>query len=408
MVPSPRQRAERTLRVLVDAPLDERREYAWALFDGNGRDVDTGRAVPATWPAADRREAVLSADAVRVVALALPPLPRDRLLAAATFALEERLASAPEDALVAIRERDDRGRVLAIVTSRELGRSLRDAAPPFSRAIAEPELAPVSDGWRWCESEDGAFVRTGDGGAFAVSPAVSPVLPAELTLALAQAVRERRAPSQVVADRAAPPEWLAHWTSETGVSFVAGKPWHWNAQPLDAYRSATDVLAAFVERTSRPAAQRRPALAAAIAITAFALALHVVAGVGTWLWQRVELSRAERELVSLARQTGAQADDGASAAAAVAALHATARHRAGREAPIDAMPTLARAAPALASLPPGTVRTATWSSGAWTLELGAIDEATLDRVVSHARSAGLAPLHARTSNGVRLRLSPSR
>jgi hypothetical protein len=407
-MPSPvRQRDARTLRVLIDAPLDARRECAWALFEGDGRCLETGRGELATWPHADRREAVLGADAVRMIALALPPLPRDRLLAAATFALEERLATSPDDALVAIGESDGRGHVVASVTSRELGRSLLDVVPAFTRAVAEPQLADPVEGWRWCEGEDSAFVRTGDGGSFAVGRAAPAELPAELVLALAHAAREQRAPSQVVVDRAADAEALQRWSSESGVRFAAGTPWSWHAQPDSAYRSATDVLGAMAPSSSRPALRVRPVLAVAGTIAVIALALHVVAGIGTWLWQRVELSRAQRELVTVAQQAGARNVDGANAATALATLHATALHRAGREAPVDAMPLFARAAPALAALPAGTLRTATWSGGAWTLELGALDDAALASLVARTRSAGLAPLHARTTNGVRLRLTPA-
>lgn len=406
MASSPaRERTGRTLRVLVDASLDARQGCAWALFDIDGSRIEIGRGEPAAWPEADRREAILGADAVRMVALSLPPLPRDRLRAAATFALEERLATAPEDALVAIREAGERGRVLAIVTSRELGRSLLDAVPAFSRAIAEPELADPVDGWRWCEGEDSAFVRTQDGGAFAVSLAPAAALPAELSLALAQAGREQRSPAQVIVDRPADAALLSHWTNETSVRFAVGTRWLWHAQPAEAYRAATDVLGPLAQ-ASRPASRARPVLAVAAAIAAFAVILHAVAGIGTWLWQRIELSRAERELVTIAQQAGARNVDGANAAAAVATLHATARHRAGRDAPIDALPLLARAAPVLATLPAGTLRAATWSSGAWTLELGTLDDAALASLVARTRSAGLAPLHARTTNGIRLRLTP--
>src|SRR5918993_599187 len=78
MPASVRQRSERTLRVFVDAPLDMQRDYAWALFDSTQRSVETGRGKPAAWPHADRREAVLGADGVRLVALTLPPLQRER------------------------------------------------------------------------------------------------------------------------------------------------------------------------------------------------------------------------------------------------------------------------------------------------------------------------------------------
>ena len=63
-----------TLRVLLSAAPSPARADAWAMFDGDGRCVRRGRNVPAEWPAADAREAVLAAELVRIVALTLPPL----------------------------------------------------------------------------------------------------------------------------------------------------------------------------------------------------------------------------------------------------------------------------------------------------------------------------------------------
>ena len=404
MASGARQGSARTLRVFIDAPLDAQREHAWALYDPAGRMIEAGRSASTAWPTADRHEAVLGADAVRAVALALPPLPRDRQLAAATFALEERLATAPEDAVVALRPAAD-GRVLALVTSRELARSLSDAVPPFQRAIAEPELASVVDGWRWCESPDSAFVRTSDGGAFSVSSSVDGTLPPELEIALAQAGREQRAPARIVVDRIADAPTLQRWSSQTGVVFAAGTPWSWQAQARGAFSSATDLLGALAIAPTATASPGRSLLASAAAIAALALLLHVIAGIGTWLWQRFELARAERELLAIALQAGARNANASNAVVELASLYATARHRAGREAHTDAMPLFARAAPALAALPSGSLRTATWSAGAWTLELGAIDDATLSSLVARMRAAGLSSLHARTSSGVRVRLT---
>ena len=104
------------LRVLVTAPLHPDSVQPWALFDAGERLIDRGRGTPAQWPASDRREAIIGADAVRMVALSLPPLPRDRLLAAATYALEERLATSPEDAIVALGANAVPDRVVATVS----------------------------------------------------------------------------------------------------------------------------------------------------------------------------------------------------------------------------------------------------------------------------------------------------
>ena len=392
------------LRVLVTAPLHPDSVQPWALFDAGGRLIDRGRGTPAQWPASDRREAIIGADAVRMVALSLPPLPRDRLLAAATYALEERLATSPEDAIVALGANAVPDRVVAIATSRDLAQSLLALQPPFARAIAEPELARPVDGWRWCEGSDSAFVRTQDGGAFAVARASGATLPPELSLSLAQASRDGTAPRQVAVDCAADSATLSNWQAERGVPFVPGTPWHWERQPGSAFRAATDVLAA-VSQLSTSTPRARPVFAVAGAVLAAAAVVHVLAALGTWVSQRFELARTTQQLVPLAQHAGVGDANAGNAAAGIAAQLAAARHRAGRDAPNDAMPMLARAAPALAGLPAGTLRTATWSAGAWTLELGPLDDAALSRLVAHAASAGLLPLHARSASGVRVRLT---
>ena len=130
----------RTLRVLLAAPPDAARADAWALFDANGRVLQHGRSIPGQWPSAERREAVLAADTVRVVAVELPPLPRDRLIAAATYALEDRLATSADAAVVAIGERGPRGRINAVIAAREFVDALFAAMPPFLGPSPNPSL----------------------------------------------------------------------------------------------------------------------------------------------------------------------------------------------------------------------------------------------------------------------------
>jgi hypothetical protein len=182
------------------------------------------------------------------------------------------------------------------------------------------------------------------------------------------------------------------------VPFVAGSPWRWEAAPDPAFAAAIDVLAP--ERAGRAASTPRESssLPAALWLVALAAGLHLAATAGTWAWRKVELARSERALEAIAREVGA------SAPAGIARVHADARHRAGRAAPSDAMPLLARAAPALAVLPAGALRTATWGQGAWTIELAQVDEAALASLRDRAGSAGLAVVHAATANGIRARI----
>src|SRR5260370_26179175 len=85
-----------TLRVYLDFPPDPAREMEWALFDDANRLLRRGRAPIADWPSAESREAVIAAAHGRLVTVKLPPLPPQRVQSAASFALEEQLAGAPE------------------------------------------------------------------------------------------------------------------------------------------------------------------------------------------------------------------------------------------------------------------------------------------------------------------------
>ncbi len=368
------------------------------LVDGGGRALASGIDPPQRWPAADRRVAVLATDAARVVALPLPPLPASRVAAAAAFALEDRLATPLDDAIVAVGPQRDGAPVVAIVAARALVAAIAEMRPRFDRAIVEAQLPADVRGWGWYEGRAGGFVRPGDGSAFAVSVAADPALPPELLTALRQAARAGTAPEQVVVARPADAELLASWTREGGVPFVAGSPWRWEAAPDPAFAAAIDVLAP--ERAGRAASTPRESssLPAALWLVALAAGLHLAATAGTWAWRKVELARSERALEAIAREVGA------SAPAGIARVHADARHRAGRAAPSDAMPLLARAAPALAVLPAGALRTATWGQGAWTIELAPVDEAALASLRDRAGSAGLAVVHAATASGIRARI----
>ncbi len=395
----------RILRVLIAAPPDPRRADAWALFSSEGRVLERGRSVPSAWPAADRREAVLAADAVRVATLALPPLGRSRLIAAATYALSDRLATSANDAAIAVGERRADGRVNAVVVAREISEALRVASVAFARVLAEPQLAPDSTFWRWCEGPDSAFVRTSEGNAFPVSRGDGAALPPELAMALAQAARDGRSPPEVIADRQTSAELLAAWQHAGGVAFRAGTPWRWEEATPAAFAQAQDLLLAGAQRTTTPSPPFARAFTPALAIAALALALHVVATTGSWAWRRIELARVEHALVPLAQQAGANDASLGDPAQAIAKLHADASHRAGLAAPGDAMPLLARASPALAVLPHGTLKTATFGGGAWTLDFAPLDDARLRSLVSRLSAAGLSVRHATTPGGVRFRVT---
>ena len=137
-----------------------------------------------------------------------------------------------------------------------------------------------------------------------------------------------------------------------------------------------------------------------------AVVLHVAATLVQWTWLRFDSWRTARGIVAVAAGAGAgEHADAESAAVALARKFGEARHRAGLGAPNDALPLLARAAPALALLPAGAFRTATYTPATWTLDLAKVDGSALAELDRRLTTAGVATLQANTNAGARLRIT---
>jgi Type II secretion system (T2SS), protein L len=391
-----------TLRVLLDAVPDADRADAWALFDDEDRLVQRGRDGPESWPAAERRVAVLAASCVRVIGLKLPPLTPDRVAAAAAFALEDRLAGPANEQHIAVSPQQRDGTVEAIVASRAVIAAL---SPSFDRVLAEPALAPRPGErrWRWYASQaGGGFVRKPDGSAFATSEVRG--LPAELSLALDHAARADNGPAEVAIAFDVDATSCQTLAEEARVAMVVAENWRWDEAGSAAFATATDLrqgeFATAVPTTANASAR---VFRIAAIVAAMAIALHIVATVGEWVAVRVDDWRTRSALGALAREAGvASAED---PAAGIARLHAAARHRAGLAAAGDAVPMLARAAPALATLPFGTLKTATYGDGYWTFDLTKPDAGVTTRLAHQLNDAGLTTLEATNASGTRLRVA---
>jgi len=144
----------------------------------------------------------------------------------------------------------------------------------------------------------------------------------------------------------------------------------------------------------------------ALAIAAAALALHVVATLAQWSWLKYDAWRTGRATVAIAQDAGlTDATTPEAALRGLARRDAELRHRAGQPAPGDALPMLARAAPALATLSPVAVKSATYADGAWTFELAPLDAPALAALDRRLQDAALAPLQAKTNAGHRMRVA---
>jgi type II secretion system protein L len=376
-----------------------------------------GRDRIAAWPAADRIEVVVAASQVRIATVVLPPMAQSRVASAAAFALEDQLAGphAAHDVAVSPQSRD--GRVRVAIVARALVDGIVEGCPKATRIVAECDLAVPANEWRWCaRAKSAGFVRRPDGSAFPTDPpAADGALPAELALAMKQA-RRGDAPLQrirvdVPIDPASASSLFARWQRETGVEFVSGTPWEWEAAGPAVFADAIDLKpnrSEHVTATSRAKPGRL--FAPALLLIAAALALHVLASAIEWASLRVQQWRDASEWTSLAVIAGVSPDAAATPAAArltLARRYAQVRHDHGLSAPDDALPLLARAAPALAALPPGSVKRATYADGHWTLDLALANPAAIGEIETRMRTAGIPALVAPFGNGVRMRLGGS-
>ena len=400
-----------TLRVLLDAAPAAERAADWALFGANGRRIRTGRGRIAEWPARDRSEAVIAAARGRLVTLTLPPLPAARVAAAAGFALEDQLAGAPEESLSAFGQQSADGTVRGVVVSASPLRDFIDgskrAGIAWDRLILESDLArPPVAGWCWCARalDEAGFVVTDRGTSIGVGPAGDAGLPAELTLAIATA--GQHAPRAVRVDIGGiDTQRLAQASAQTGVAFGAGVPWRWQDADPRVFAAAIDLASNSVGAGAKPS--RSAALSLfrpAATIAALALIVHVLATLGQWAGLQWQTRLAKRELAAVAQRAAPEAGAEIPPVQAIARRDAELRHRAGLAARDDLLPLLARAAPALAMLPAGSVRSLRYADGHVVLELQNSDSARLASVQRQLQGRGLTAIAVPTTAGMRLRM----
>lgn len=396
------------LRVRLDAPWTAGRDTAWVLANDRGEILQEASTPASQWPSHDVLEVVIAASHVRIIAPQLPPLPPARVASAARFAVEDQIADAEAVHVGVSRQRGD-GRVLATLCARKVIESLHgnDAAlANLERVVAEPELAPATAEWRWCQDNDTgtAFVRLPDGSAFAVSAVTDAgALPAEIVMALAE--RGGSAPVVHV-------EWpvnaqdLARWQQQYGVRFAAAPRFDWRRAPTP--ESATNLLQGeFAAASEAPRPAMRRIWMPALWLLGAAAAIQVLGTLGEWISLRVQASRAQDEWLTLAVAADLPRDALSSKETLRAALsrrHDQLLHVHHRFARHDALPLMARASSAIDALPGGTVKRAIFSDGHWTIEIEGANAAALADVESRLRAASLETIVVPTAAGARVRI----
>lgn len=396
------------LRILVDDRLAPGSRCPWIAVGADGRALRHGTSPPDAWPAVERIEGVLAAGHARLVTVRLPALPRQRLDRAAAYAIEDQLATPIESSAIAASPRSDGTTQIAVATQ-ALVAKIAGFTPHMTRLVPEAALAPIGRDWSWYASgAGGGFVRRTDGSSFAVTPAgPDGELPAELTAALAQAKHLGAAPARVEVAFDVPATTLARWSERSTVTFATAPGWRWQDADAHAWRDAPDFLARRDTGTRDGAKGMLPrALRLPLLLLAIALGVEIAGLAIEWARFAIERWQATSALAVLAQRAGITAAESSETTANVLARrHREILHRAGKTAPADALPLLARAAAPLAALPRAAVTAATYADGAWTLTVTGIDASALDALVLQLRDAGIDALAVPVASGARLRLA---
>jgi hypothetical protein len=388
------------LLVYVAEPPTSARANAWVRVDSRGEAVARGEARGAQWPHDDETVAVLAPSQARLVALDMPPMSRDRLERAVRLALDDAIASDADDTAIAIADPHD-GTLLVALASRTTIDAIERAAPRV-RIVPEAALAPTLAGWTWCRPAGGTpFVRRDDGSAFTVSEPVAGELPPEIGVAL----KQTRTPPTIHCAFVCTASERTQWAATCGATFVPAPAWRFEQAARATIARAPD-FARHAAREAVAASRSWRAFRPALRLAGVALVVHLAGLAVTRASLAVENARLSRAIVDEAAPLRvADATTPERAAAAIARAAAERRHAAGRLAPSDALPLLARAAPVLRTLPVGTLRSAHYAADAWMLEFGTLDRENLSRVSRALADAGLDVLAAPVTGGTRMRVA---
>jgi len=373
-----------------DAP----RQCQWALVS-EGREPVLGEGPLAQLPQrAERVQLVLRATEVLITRARLPQAARRRAGSVLAFAVEEETLGDPDANQVSWLGSAAEDDVLAVADRQGL-KAWHDALE--AAGIGEYEIhcetlmLPLSAG-EWSLAWDGreGFVRTGEfeGAATDCGDRESP--PLSLRLMLDEAKARIEAPKSIALYVTAPrtaadaaPDFDA-WQRKLGVTLRPAGLWDWRTAPPGA-----GVSLAQERRGWRLLPGVLPRLRPAAWLVGIALTVHGLALVVDWARLAGEQRSLRQRMESHFRAAFPDAVAVADPALQMRRKLAEARHTAGLADAADFLPMIEKVAAALKEVPAGGLRIASYESGRMTLELAAVDEASVRRIVARLLQAGM-------------------
>ena len=370
---------------LADAPV----RCQWALVN-DGREPVAGEGPLAQLPRrAGRVQLVIPAAQVLIARARVPHAARRRAGSLA-FAVEEQTAGEPDANQVSWLGAAGDNDALAVVDKPGLTRwrDALDAAGVRGYEVhCETLLLPWAAGeWSLAWNGREGFVRSGEfeGAATDCGDREAPPLSLRLMLEAAEALGAGPASIALytTAPNAAPD--IEAWTRELGTAVHLAGTWDWRTAPSSAGVSLAQERQRWRVFTGA-AARLRPAawiLGAALAIQAAALIID-------WSSLANEQRALRQQMESRFRAAFPDTVAVVDPALQMRRKLAEARHAAGQFDSSDFLPLIEQVAAAAKALPAGAVRIVSYEGGRMTLELSALDEASVRRIVARLTQSGL-------------------
>lgn len=386
-----RHAAESTLQIHLPERWPDDERVRWSRRAG-GRMEDGACAVREV-PSADEIIVVVPAARVAFARARLPRGPVAKLARLAPFAIEDAIAPSPESVRTALVRHLGAGEWLVAVVEREwLERALAELAAEGAepdRVILESALVPCDPGsWSVVWHGSGGFAVLDGTEAIALDASLDGRPPLVLKLAADERRGRADAPRSVrvlAAGGAELPD-LAKWSESLHAPVSAAG--RWQPESIDARRIATiDLLAdagASGWRDSNWLAQLRPAAL----IAGIVLGVHGLLTVGDWLRLRYEAGALRTAAEAQFRRAFPDARTVVDPALQMGRGVAGLRRAAGEPDAADAIPLLARLAPALRA---ANVRTQAlkYERGQMELELALPAGDSREALAARLRAPGL-------------------
>ena len=383
------------LRIYVslrDAP----QQCQWALVSA-GREPVVGQGPLAQLPQrAERVQLVLPATEVLITRAKLPRSAKRHAGSVLAFAVEEETLGDPDANQVSWLGSVADADVLAVADRRGLKawqNALEAAGIGAYEVHCETLMLPLTAG-AWSLAWDGreGFVRSGEieGAVTDCGDRENPPLSLRLMVDAAKARIEApnsialypRAGAADAGEDAAPD--LDAWQRKLGIPLTLEGAWDWRRAPPGAgvslvqERQRWRLLPATLQRL-RPAAW----------LVAIALAVHALSLVADWTRLASEQRNLRQQMESRFRSAFPDAVAVADPALQMRRKLTDVRHAAGQADSGDFLPMLEKVATALKDLPAGALRVASYESGRLTLELAAVEEAGVRRIVAKLLQTGM-------------------